>query len=186
MANQLIMSETDFATKCVALMKTHWVLSQYGLGWLGELEAQELIGEIEADIDLWVEEAERETSGLFSASSARQQLLGPLLALDLDKLKREGLEQRPQTEREWNQKFSKIDKLGPDEVVDFVLSEVDEDSAQYLRCMCPKGAWSNGACQEYGALTGLVFSYSLKVLVEIPELRGDARKIEEKISSAGP
>lgn len=157
MAEELILSDTDFASKCLALLNNQMVLSQYVLGWLGELEAKELMRELEADIDLWAEEVERETLGLLTASSTRQQLLDPLLSLDLDKLKLEGLEQQPQTERDWNQRFSTIDKLGADEVVDFILSEIDDEAAQHLRGMFPKGVWPNSAYQEPGALTGLAF-----------------------------
>ncbi|NNU79258.1 hypothetical protein HMH01_02295 [Halovulum dunhuangense] len=157
MAEELILGEIDFATKCLGLLHGQMVLLQYVLGWLGEFEAEELMRELEEDIALWAEEAERETLGLLTAASARQQLLEPLISIDLKKLKREGMEQQPQTAHEWNIRYGKIDKLDPDKVVDFIFSEAGDEAAQYLSEMFPKGTWPTGAYQEHGALTGLLF-----------------------------
>lgn len=155
MAKELILCEPDFASKSIAFLSNQITLSQFALGWLGELEAEELKCELEAEIDLWVEEVQRETLGLCETSSIRQKLLDSLLSLDLNKIKHEGLEQQPQTERERNERFSRIDKLASDEVVDFIFSEIGHDAAQHLSGMFPKKAWPNGAYTEIGSLTGL-------------------------------
>ena len=157
MADDLILSETDFANKSLELLNNTMVLIQYGLGWLSEVEAEELMQELKADVEWWAEECERETLGFISASSVREQLLGSLFSLDLEKLKREGIEQQPKTDREWNHRFGKLDKLGPEDVVEFLFSENDHQAAQQLRSMFPKRAWPNGAYKERGALTGLSF-----------------------------
>ncbi|NDW53357.1 hypothetical protein [Aliiroseovarius sp. PrR006] len=157
MANGLILCKTDFASKSHALLCHPMALSQYILGWLGELEADELKRELNADIDLWVKELERETLGLFETSLIRQQLSEPLLSLELNKLKQEGLKQKPQTEREWNVRYGRIDNLAPSKVVDFILSEIDGEAARSLADQFPKGTWPNGTYKENGTLTGLLF-----------------------------
>lgn len=71
MANELILSETEFAEKSLELLSNTMALIQYGLGWLGELEAEELMQELKADVECWAEHCERETLGFMSASSVR-------------------------------------------------------------------------------------------------------------------
>lgn len=157
MAKELLLRESDFEEECVIWLNHHLLISQYMLGWLGELEAKELVNEIGTGIDIWAAKAERETQGLFKASIAREQLLDAFLSIDLDKLKREGFEIQPRTEREWNQRFSLIDATKPEDIVELVFSLIDDEAAQYLRRMFPKGAWPHGAYHEPGTLTGLAF-----------------------------
>lgn len=156
-AKDLLLSEADFAGKSLALLSNQMLLSQYALAWLGELEAEDLKQELEADIDLWIEEFERETLGLVDSSSIRQQLLDSLHSLDLDKLKHQGLELQPLSAQEWNARYSRIDQLASDEVAEFILSELGDQAAQHLSGMFPKKIWPNGTYQESGTLTGLTF-----------------------------
>lgn len=156
-AADLLLSEPDFASKSLALLRNQMTLSQFALGWLGEVEADELKRELVADIDLWATEVERETFGTMTASSIREQLLGPLSSLDLNQLRHESLAQQPQTEREWNERFSKIDRLTPHEVVHFIFSEIGHEASQYLSGKFPENTWPNGPYREKGALTGLTF-----------------------------
>lgn len=157
MAEDLLLREADFETECRAMLNNLLLLSQYMLGWLGELEANELMHELKEGIDAWANKVERETQGIFKASLAREQLLEPLLSIDLEKQKRKGTELQPRTEREWNQRFSKIDAAKSAEIVEFIFSIVDDKAAQHLWRMYPKGTWPHGTYNVQGTLTGLTF-----------------------------
>lgn len=156
-AKDLIQCDPDFASKSQTFLSNQMAFTQFALGWLGALDAEELKRELEAEIDLWVGEIERECFGLCVTSSIRQQLLESLFYLDMNKLKQEGLEKQPQTAHEWNERFSRIDKLAPDEIVDFIFLEIGHDAAQYLSGMFLKKTWPNGTFSENGSLTGLTF-----------------------------
>jgi len=157
MAGDLVQSEPDFASKSVAFLSNQMKIVQFALGWLGELEAEELMRELEVEIDLWLDELDRETYGLCDTVQIRQQLFEPLCSLDINTLKQEGLEQQPQTDSEWNKRFSQIDKLPAAEVADFILEEIGPDTAEHLRSIFPKKTWPDAVYLENGTLTGLSF-----------------------------
>lgn len=157
MASELILRETDFSEKSLGLLNNTMTLIQYGLGWLGELEAEELIRELKTEVEHWAEQCERETMGFMSASSVRRQLLESLFSVDLESIKREDIAQQPKTDREWIHRFSRLDSLGAEDVAEFIFSEIDQHAAQQIRSMFAKEAYQNGAYQERGSLVGLAF-----------------------------
>ncbi|WP_417209639.1 hypothetical protein [Antarctobacter sp.] len=157
MAGDLIKCEPDFASKSLTFLSSLMTVSQFALGWLGELEAEELMRELEVELDLWIEELSRETYGLCDTAPIRQQLLASLLSLDVKALKKEGLAQQPQTDSEWNKRFSRIDELPTEDVANFIFGEIGSDAAQHLRGLFPSKIWPDGVYVENGTLTGLAF-----------------------------
>lgn len=157
MARGLILGETDFVTESLELLNSLTVLTQYVLGWLGDLDAEDLKRELTTEFNSWIDKVERETQGLADTSSMRNQLMEPLRSLNLNQLKNQSLEQQPKTGGEWNQRFSRIDNTAPEEVANLIFSELGNTAARQLRGMFPKKNWPNGAYEHNGALTGLAF-----------------------------
>lgn len=157
MAERLILSELNFANKSAAFLKSQLTVLQFAMGWLGELEAKDLMDELEAEVDLWLQELHSESEGLLDTTVFRRELIKILHSIDIEELKRESIEQAPKTEAEWLEKYSRIDNLPANKVADYILEEIGHEAAKEIRERFPKSAWPEGGYEENGTLTGLAF-----------------------------
>ena len=154
-ADELILTRLDFTDKCMAFLSGQLTVMQFIVGWLGGLEAGELIMELEEEIEAWLREVNEETSGFADVEGFRRLLLQSLHSLDLETLKSEAQSQQPRSENEWNKRFSQIDKLKPEDVASFVFSILGDDTSEQLARMFPRKSWPAGPYGEAGTLTSL-------------------------------
>lgn len=154
-AETLLCGEDDIAAKGIRLLNDNLLLSQYALGWLGDLEASELKKQMQNEIDLWVDELKRETFGLLDTRPILQQLSDSLRSIDLDKLRNEGEQSQPETDAEWNKRFSELDGTPTADLFARVLGYMDEKNQHIVSDMFPKSTWPEGPYQKAGTLAAL-------------------------------
>lgn len=152
-ADDLILDTEDFLDRCASLLSNLMLIVQFGLGWLGDLDAAVLRSELEDEVDRFIEVVSRETDGLADVKKMREQLISSLNTIDLSKIRLEGAN-FSLTEEQWNERYSQLDRLAEDRIFDYILGQIDGKEAKRLVSDFPKNFSRKGNSCEYGKLTG--------------------------------
>jgi hypothetical protein len=170
-ARELILAEFELADEASRRMQDLLKLMHFALGWLGEIEAKALLEELLEDLELYWKSLENELPRemLDLLAHGKAEMFKSIRDMPLHQVKEEGLEVGNRLRENLPKNYAQLDAVPADDVVEYLLSRLDENEHTEIRNSYPPQFWAAVKTRQEGSLTG--FSFLLFVMGLVRDAR---------------
>lgn len=158
-ARSLLLSPPSGEDAATASLERALMLLQYSFGWLGATSADELKGELAAELRQTIEGLAEDMPEAMRQDLLRKVavVMPELMSLPLDALRQEDATSAAELAAALPANLAQLDEVPDEDAAEFLLDRLPGGQGAAMRALYPKGFWAAADARQEGQLAGFAF-----------------------------
>ena len=172
-ARELILADTNFEDETTRVMNTLLSVMQFYLGWLGEVETEDLHNELIEEISRYWQRLENEFPYALPTSllHGKNQLLESIKSLPLDSIRDDSQEMQKRFRERLPKNYAQLDDIPANEAANYLISRIEDPVQRKINSDFPPHFWSKAEDRKEGSLAGFAFMLFALGLIRDPRTK---------------